>query len=194
MSSSHVQRLDQIHPGDRVKVTYYEALAAQVVNVRSPTSQPFEGVSVNRTETASRPGGEVTRVRSGRVTITDVDPATNTVSFVGPDGLPRTVTARNPQVQSFIRSLACRPTGGRRLRGGFGNLGRTHALVGPLPQYCSPGWPPPASFRLNNSDNCSGSAANSTYSVALTNSLSIGTIAASSVSRITCSHRGLRHE
>ncbi len=102
---SHVQRLDQIHPGDRVKVTYYEALAAQVVNVRSPTSQPFEGVSVNRTETASRPGGEVTRVRTGRVTITDVDPATNTVSFVGPDGLPRTVTAMNPQVQSFIRTL-----------------------------------------------------------------------------------------
>jgi hypothetical protein len=86
---SHVQRLDQIHPGDRVKVTYYEALAAQVVNVRSPTSQPFEGVSVNRTETANRPGGEVT----------------NTVSFVGPDNLPRTVAARNPQVQSFIRTL-----------------------------------------------------------------------------------------
>ena len=76
-----------------------------MVNVRSPTSQPFEGVSVNRTETASRPGGEVTRVRSGRVTITDVDPVTNTVSFVGPDNLPRTVAARNPQVQSFIRTL-----------------------------------------------------------------------------------------
>jgi hypothetical protein len=29
--------------------------------------------------------------------------------------------------------LACRPTGGRRLRGGFGNLGRTHALEGPSP-------------------------------------------------------------
>jgi hypothetical protein len=103
--SPHVQRLAQIRPGDRVSVTYYEALAAQVVNVRSPTSQPFEGVSVNRTETANRPGGEVTRVRSGRVTITDVDPATSTVSFVGPNNLMRTVTARNPQVQSFIRSL-----------------------------------------------------------------------------------------
>jgi hypothetical protein len=103
--SPRVQRLDQIRPGDRVTVTYYQALAAQVVGVRSPASPPFEGVSVNRTETASRPGGEVTRVRSGRVTITDVDPATSTVSFIGPNNVVRTVTARNPQVQSFIRSL-----------------------------------------------------------------------------------------
>jgi hypothetical protein len=101
----HVQRLDQIRPGDRVTVTYYQALAAQVVNVFSPTSQPFEGVTVSRNETASRPGGEVTRVRRGRVTITDVDPATSTVSFVGPNNVVRTVTARNPQVQAFIRTL-----------------------------------------------------------------------------------------
>ena len=39
-----VQRLDQIRPGNRVTVTYYQALAAQVVNVFSPQSQPFEGV------------------------------------------------------------------------------------------------------------------------------------------------------
>ena len=30
---------------------------------------------------------------------------TSTVSFVGPDNVVRTVTARNPQVQSFIRGL-----------------------------------------------------------------------------------------
>ena len=51
--SPHVQRLAQIRPGDRVSVTYYQAIAAQVVNVFSPTSQLFEGVSVNRTETAN---------------------------------------------------------------------------------------------------------------------------------------------
>jgi hypothetical protein len=103
--SPRVQRLDQIRPGDRVAVTYYQAIAAQVVNVFSPTSQPFEGASINRTETASRPGGEITRVRSGRVTITAVDPATSTVSFIGPNNVARTVTARNPQVQSFVRGL-----------------------------------------------------------------------------------------
>jgi hypothetical protein len=101
----HVQRLDQIRPGDRVTVVYYQALAAQMVHVFSPSSEPFAGVTVDRRETAERPGAEITRVRRGRVTITAVNPATYTVSFVGPNNVVRTVTARNPEVQSFVRSL-----------------------------------------------------------------------------------------
>jgi hypothetical protein len=100
-----VQRLNQIRPGDRVTVTYYQALAAQVVNVFSPNSQPFEGVSVDRRETAERPGGLVTRVRSGRVVITAVDPATSTVSFVGPNQVVRTVSPKNAEVQQLIHRL-----------------------------------------------------------------------------------------
>jgi len=100
-----VQRLNEIRPGDRVAVTYYQAIAAQMVNVFSATSQPFEGVTVDRRETAERPGGLVTRVRHGRVVITAVYPSINTVSFVGPNNMVRTVTARNPEVQSFIRNL-----------------------------------------------------------------------------------------
>ncbi|MBX9748364.1 MAG: hypothetical protein K5Q68_02000 [Roseococcus sp.] len=98
-----VQRLNQIRPGDRVTVRYYQALAAQAVRPLAGASQPFAGASIARD--AARPGGEVTRVRSGRVTITAVDRETATVSFVGPGNMPRTVTAENPQVQSFIRSL-----------------------------------------------------------------------------------------
>lgn len=100
-----VQRLDQLRPGDRVSVTYYQALAAQMVNVFSPASQPFEGVAVDRRETAERPGGAVTRVRRGRVVITAVYPALNAVSFVGPNNVVRTVIAKNPEVQAFVRRL-----------------------------------------------------------------------------------------
>lgn len=100
-----VQRLSEIHSGDKVMVTYYQALAAQVVSVFSPTSQPFAGVTVDRNDTAERPGGQVTRVRRGRVVITAIDPATSTVSFVGPNNVVRTVSPKNAQVQSFIRSL-----------------------------------------------------------------------------------------
>ena len=100
-----VQRLSEIRPGDRVVATYYQALAAQMVTVFSPSSPPFEGVSVDRRDTAERPGGLVTRVRRGRVVITAVYPAISTVSFVGPNNMVRTVTARNPDVQSFIRGL-----------------------------------------------------------------------------------------
>lgn len=100
-----VQRLDQIRPGDRVTVTYYQALAAQVVNVFSPQSQPFEGVNVDRRETAERPGAQVTRVRRGRVVITAVDPSGGSMSFVGPNNVVRTVSPKNEEVRSFIRKL-----------------------------------------------------------------------------------------
>jgi hypothetical protein len=100
-----VQRLNEIRAGDRVTATYYQALAAQMVNVFSSTSQPFEGVTVDRRDVAERPGGQVTRVRRGRVVITAVYPTINTVSFVGPNDMVRTVTAKNPEVQSFVRNL-----------------------------------------------------------------------------------------
>src|ERR1700760_3693241 len=96
--SPRVQRLNQIRPGDHVIVTYYQAIAAQVVNVFSGPAQTAETSSLYRGESANRPNGEVTRVRRGRVTITAVDPASNTVSFIGPSNVERTVTARNPQV------------------------------------------------------------------------------------------------
>ncbi len=100
-----VQRLNEIHPGDHVFATYYQALAAQVVNVFSSSNPPFQGVTVDRRDTAERPGGLVTRVRRGRVVITAVDPSTNTISFVGPNNMVRTVSPKNSEVQSFIRNL-----------------------------------------------------------------------------------------
>jgi hypothetical protein len=47
----------------------------------------------------------LTRVRTGRVTITAVDAQTGTVSFIGPGGLTRTVTPKNPEVLAFVRRL-----------------------------------------------------------------------------------------
>lgn len=98
-----VQRLDQIRPGDRVTVRYHQALAAQTVRAGAPGSEPFAGVAVRRE--ANRPGGEVTRVRAGRVTITEVDRLGGTVSFVGPGGLTRTVTAESSDARMFILGL-----------------------------------------------------------------------------------------
>jgi hypothetical protein len=76
-----------------------------MVNVFSSSSQPFEGVVVDRRETAERPGATVTRVRRGRVVITEVYPALNAVSFVGPSNMIRTVYPKNAEVRSFIAKL-----------------------------------------------------------------------------------------
>lgn len=98
-----VRRLDQIKSGDRVTVRYHQALAARAVRAGSPGSQPFAGMAIQRE--AARPGGEITLVRAGRVTITDVDRLGGTVSFVGPANMTRTVTAENLDTRAFIMGL-----------------------------------------------------------------------------------------
>lgn len=98
-----VQRLDQIRPGSNVTVVYFQAIAARVARPLS-TARPATA-TLTAERDAARPGGEVTRVRSGRVTITAVNAATNTVSLTGPGGLNRTVTATNPDLQRFIGQL-----------------------------------------------------------------------------------------
>jgi hypothetical protein len=103
--SPRVQRLNELKPGDRVTVSYYQALAARMVTPLSGTTQPFQGMSIERNDTAQLPGGEITRVRSGRVVITAVDPAAGTVSFVGPGNIVRTVAPQNSEVQAFVRNL-----------------------------------------------------------------------------------------
>jgi hypothetical protein len=98
-----VQRINMLRPGDRVTVRYYQAIAARVA---SPLSTATPGSAVFTAERdADRPGGELTRVRSGRVTITAVNSQTGTISFTGPGGVSRTVTPRNAEVLSFTRSL-----------------------------------------------------------------------------------------
>ena len=104
--SPHVQRLNEIHSGDRVIVTYYQALAAQMARPFSSAPQPMDTATLQRNETAALPGGEVTRVRRGRVTITALNPATGSVSFVGPANIVRTVIPKNPEVQQFVRGLS----------------------------------------------------------------------------------------
>jgi hypothetical protein len=96
-----VQRLNEIKPGDRVTVVYYQALAASAVRPLAGSNPPAGGMMVLRN--AQRPGGEVTRVLSGRVTVTAING--DTISFVGPSNRPRTVTVQNPDVRRFIGTL-----------------------------------------------------------------------------------------
>lgn len=98
-----VQRLNEIRPGDRVTVMYFQAIAARVARPLSTARPATSTLTAERD--AARPGGEVTRVRSGRVTITALNAATGTMSFTGPGGLNRTVTATNPDLRRFISEL-----------------------------------------------------------------------------------------
>ncbi len=103
IAGRNIARLNLLRPGDRVTVRYYQAVAARVT---SPlTAEPPAAVAFTAGRDVERPGGELTRVRTGRVTVTAVDTQTGTVSFTGPGGIARTATPKNPEVLAFVRRL-----------------------------------------------------------------------------------------
>ena len=90
-------------PGDQVVVRYTEAVAARIVRPGDPA--PELTTTMARAAPGERPSGMVVEHIGRRVTIEGVDPANGTVSFIGPDRVPRAVAVRQPAMQDFLRTL-----------------------------------------------------------------------------------------
>ncbi len=103
--SAGVRNFDQIRSGDRVTVQYFQAVAAQIVNVFTPAAAPSAEFIAMRAEPGQRPAGAVGDQVRARVTITSVDTTANTVGFVGPNGQPRLVAVRSPDMQALLRNV-----------------------------------------------------------------------------------------
>jgi hypothetical protein len=97
-------KLSKLHGGDKVNVSYYQGLAAQIAKggetVTDPAVSDFTYKSSN-----GLPGGGVGDSATVSVKILGVDPGTNTVSFQTADGSQHVVAARSPNMQSFVRKL-----------------------------------------------------------------------------------------
>lgn len=104
-ASDAVKNLPQVKTGDKVHVSYYQALAAEV-------KKPGEGVEGVQTDVSAvaAPPGSMPAAGAGvlmrtTVTIDSVDTQFNTVTFKRSDGLLRTVAVQTPQGQTFIKGL-----------------------------------------------------------------------------------------
>jgi hypothetical protein len=103
--SEEVKNLPQVKAGDKVTISYYEALAAEV-------KKPGEGVAGVQADTAAvtAPPGSMPAAGAGMllrttVVIESVDKKLNTVTFTRSDGASRTVAVESPEGREFIKGL-----------------------------------------------------------------------------------------
>ena len=104
LAGEDVRNFNQIEVGDEVNVQYYRALAAEVTKAEASADQASV-VLGERAAEGQRPGGSVGSVYTAIVTIDSVDAATGTVSFTGPEGKQREVTAEREEGAAFISQL-----------------------------------------------------------------------------------------
>lgn len=105
VAGPEARNLDELRPGDRISVSYEEALAVEMVRP-GDSRPPIDALAAGeRAPTGERPGGALDQLVRVRVRIDAVDPDAGRVTFTGPAGGTRTVTARDPQMREFIRNL-----------------------------------------------------------------------------------------
>lgn len=103
-AGSRVRNLDKVHVGDKVVLSYYEGIAAQMSKGGQTAKEPAASTFAYRNQTG-KPGGGVGGSVTSTVTIEALDPANHTVAFRKPDGTIDVVTLKSPQMQSFAQTL-----------------------------------------------------------------------------------------
>jgi hypothetical protein len=98
-----VRNLSQVKVGDRLVVRYRKAFGAQIS--KEEVGAPTVELSSERAAEGEKPAGQLGARITVPVTIDSIDTQSNTVTFHGQDGLTRTITARTPQGQEFIKQL-----------------------------------------------------------------------------------------
>jgi hypothetical protein len=105
VAGPEARNLAQLRPGDRVAIEYREAVAVEVVRPGDPRPAAEALAGGERAPEGARPGGVLSQVVRVRVRIDAVDPARGHVTFTGPAGGTRTVTAQDPKMREFVRGL-----------------------------------------------------------------------------------------
>ncbi len=99
-----VQRLDEIKPGDKVKMRYYESVTMDLRrHSKDKPSATSETVS-ERAPAGQLPAGLVARQVTVTAEVTDIDLKKNSVTLKGPGG-SQTVAVKKPEYQAALKKL-----------------------------------------------------------------------------------------
>jgi hypothetical protein len=104
VAGPEVRNLPQLRAGDRVTVTYQEAVAVQMAQ---PGTAPLNAAALvtQRAAQGQLPAGAVSGVVTARVTVVSVAPDGTSVTFTGPRGVVHTAEVWDSQMQSFVQRL-----------------------------------------------------------------------------------------
>jgi hypothetical protein len=103
-----VRNFAQLHVGDKVRVGYYEGIAAEIKkkgDAAASTKEPGAAVATYRAAEGAKPAAAAGAAVNATVKIESVDTKANTVTFVRPDGFWRTLKVQSPEGEKFIRTL-----------------------------------------------------------------------------------------
>lgn len=98
-----VQNFDQVRPGDRVVVRYYDSVVYVIAPAGHSAPDDMAAVAAARAAPGTRPGAAVAEKIIVTGVVVGVDPAANTISLVDPaGGKVRTLKVRDEQNQSML--------------------------------------------------------------------------------------------
>jgi hypothetical protein len=100
-----VKNLAKVHVGDKVVVSYYQGVAAQIAKGDTKVKDPAASTFTYRTQDGMKPGGGIGASVTTAVTIEAVDMSTHTVAFRRLDGSVHIVGAKSPNMVQFIGTL-----------------------------------------------------------------------------------------
>lgn len=99
-----VQRLNEIQPGDRIKIRYFESTTLELR--QHPKGQPVSVTEASeRAPSGKSPSGQVARQIRGTLEVSAIDLQKNTITLKGPTGAEQTVTVKKPSNQAALKKL-----------------------------------------------------------------------------------------
>jgi Cu/Ag efflux protein CusF len=101
-----VKNFARIHAGDKVVVSYYRGIAAQVLPPGSAASKEVNQLDLGVTaQPGAKPGAGVGSAIRGTVVVQTIDTKTNTLTVLKPDGASRTIPIESDEGRAFIKKL-----------------------------------------------------------------------------------------
>jgi hypothetical protein len=101
-----VRNFAQIRVGDKVVVSYYRGIAAELQPKGTPLSKKVDQLDMTTgAQPGTKPGAGAGSAVRGTVVIEKADTKANTVTFKRPDGSSRTLPVESPEGREFLAKL-----------------------------------------------------------------------------------------